>query len=110
MTTSDTTGGEPIIPIPAETQTERLLREWDEFMAELLPWLKTLNNPKPCSTQRRDVLAGMAMMGMVQGCVGVLWGEVSAYAKGPCNAVITDRAVVLADRLIAALDKKREPK
>ena len=56
----------------------------------------------------RQYYAGKAMAGLVVGCGGFLGDSFSAYAKGSCNGEIAKRAVVLADALIAELDKEGE--
>jgi hypothetical protein len=57
----------------------------------------------------RAEMAMAAMQGMLFGCVGNIGTstEVSAYAKGHCNSAIAERAVAMADALIAALEKAR---
>ena len=52
---------------------------------------------------KRDELAGQALAGMVCGAVGVIGKgtELSAYAHGPCNLGIVERAWALADAMIA---------
>lgn len=51
---------------------------------------------------RRDEFARAALMGMCVGVVGLIGGKepISAYAKGPCNAALVDRAFVLADSML----------
>lgn len=50
----------------------------------------------------RDYFAAKAMQGLCTGCSGTLGKEFSAYAKGACNAVISERSYVLADAMIKA--------
>jgi 1,6-anhydro-N-acetylmuramate kinase len=52
----------------------------------------------------RDWFAGQAMAAMLTGVVGKIGAaqDVHAYATGPCNAVIVDRAYVLADAMLEA--------
>ena len=54
---------------------------------------------------KRELFAALAMQGMCGGVVGVIGREISAYAEGPCNIVIADRAVALADALLNELEK-----
>lgn len=56
---------------------------------------------------KRELFAAMAMQGLSVGCAGVLDGEFTAYAKGPCNAEIAKRAVCLADALLDALEREK---
>jgi hypothetical protein len=49
----------------------------------------------------RDYFAAAAMQGMMTGVCGSLNGEFAAYARGPCNAEVAERAYVLADRMLA---------
>lgn len=49
----------------------------------------------------RDWFAGQVVVGLVTGCAGPLGREFSAYAKGPDNAMIAERAYLLADILLA---------
>lgn len=55
----------------------------------------------------RDWFAGMALQGMVSGVCGHLQiDEVfSAYAHGPCDSEITERAYAIANVMIAAREK-----
>lgn len=55
---------------------------------------------------KRELFAAMAMQGLLVGCGGKLGNEYSAYAHGPCNDAIVERALVVADKLLAALEKK----
>jgi hypothetical protein len=57
----------------------------------------------------RDWFAGQAMAAMLTGVVGKIGAgsDVHAYATGPCNAVIVDRAYVIADAMLAA--RKEQP-
>ena len=52
----------------------------------------------------RDYFAAKAMQGMLFGCVGTIGtsDEVSAYARGHCNAAVVDRAYAIADAMLAA--------
>lgn len=54
----------------------------------------------------RDWFAGQAVSGLSVGLVGELTiggrSEVSAYAHGPCDKVLADRAYAVADALLAA--------
>jgi hypothetical protein len=52
----------------------------------------------------RDHFAGLAMQGMLVGCVGTIGPqqEMSAYAKGHCNNAIVDRAYAMADAMLKA--------
>ena len=51
----------------------------------------------------RDYFAAKAMEGMLFGCVGLIGNstEVSAYAKGHCNAAVAKRAYAIADEMLA---------
>jgi hypothetical protein len=49
----------------------------------------------------RDWFAGQAMASMLTGAVGIVGGSLGAYAHGACNAVIVDRAYVIADAMLA---------
>ncbi len=55
----------------------------------------------------RDHFAGLAMEGMMMGCVGTIghWPEVTAYAKGPHNAAIAERAYAMADAMLKAREQ-----
>ena len=55
----------------------------------------------------RDHFAGLAMEGMMMGCVGTIghWPEVTAYAKGPYNAAIAERAYAMADAMLKAREQ-----
>jgi hypothetical protein len=55
----------------------------------------------------RAWLMGQALQGLACGCAAVLNSELSAYGRGPCDAGLVDRALVLADRAIAELNKGR---
>ena len=55
---------------------------------------------------KRQWYAGMAMQGLCVGCAGMLGENFSAYAKGHCDAIISQRAFVLADAMIAEGEKK----
>lgn len=52
----------------------------------------------------RDHFAGLAMQGMLFGCVGMIGtgDEVSAYARGHCNSAVVNRAYAIADAMLAA--------
>ncbi len=52
-----------------------------------------------------DMAAIYFAAGMLEGCAGVLAGEFTAYAKGPCNDVIADRAYALAEAMLRRRDK-----
>jgi hypothetical protein len=73
----------------------------ERYAQELMP--RTRTDPS------RAEIAMAAMQGMLFGCVGNIGTstEVSAYAKGHCNSAIAERAVAMADALIAALEKPR---
>jgi hypothetical protein len=51
---------------------------------------------------QRERLAGQITASLSTGCTGLLGGEFTAYANGSCNSVLVERAIVLADALIAA--------
>lgn len=57
----------------------------------------------------RDWFAGQALAGMCVGLVGELKFagrfEISAYAHGPCNTVIAERAYSAADAMLAERNK-----
>jgi len=74
-------------------------------MMDNMPPVAQPTRPDPS----RAEMAAMAMQGMLFGCVGMIGTntEVSAYAKGHCNSAIAERAVAMADALIAALEKPR---
>lgn len=50
----------------------------------------------------RDYFAAAVAQGLSVGCAGMLGKDFSAYAKGPCNAVIAERAYSVADAMLAA--------
>lgn len=54
----------------------------------------------------RDWFAGQALAGLVGGCAGRLGNEFSAYATGPCNAALAERAYSLADAMLAQRSKQ----
>jgi hypothetical protein len=53
----------------------------------------------------RDWFAGQAMAAMLTGVVGKIGAasDVHAYATGPCNAVIVDRAYTIADAMLTII-------
>lgn len=61
----------------------------------------------------RDYFAGHALAGLTVGLVGELRAggrsEVSAYAHGPCNAVLAERAFAAADAMLIARQKEPTP-
>lgn len=57
---------------------------------------------------KREYFAGLAMQGLAVGVCGLISGEFTAYAKGSCNTAIAERAVLLADYLLAELAKPKE--
>lgn len=68
------------------------------------PWLDDMIG----DARRWDAAQAIAA-GLIVGCAGYLGREAdgsphfSAYASGPCNSVIANRATVLADALLSAL-------
>ena len=54
----------------------------------------------------RDWFAGMAASGLVTGCAGTIGHDFSAYANGPCNHAIADRAYALADAMLEERAKR----
>lgn len=57
-------------------------------------------HPQP-GMSLRDWFASQIAAGLVVGCAGMLDGEFGAYAKGPHNGAIANRAYALADKLLA---------
>lgn len=59
---------------------------------------------------KREWFAGIAMQGLLTGAVGFIGSNLcpSAYAAGPCNAEVAERAVAMADNLIRALNDWKE--
>ena len=54
---------------------------------------------------KREYFAGLAMQGLCTGATGIIRGfeDPTPYAKGPCDAGVSSRAVYLADALLEAL-------
>lgn len=56
-----------------------------------------------------DLWAGMIAAGLAVGCAGMLNKEFSAYANGPCNAAIAERAYSAANALLAERRNREKP-
>ena len=64
----------------------------------------------PTGLSVRDWFAGQIAAALAVGCSGMLQGEFAAYAKGPHNGAIANRAYALADCLIRERTAKAEGK